>query len=288
MPLPADLQPLPDEPVLLRQTEEDMRQAGGKALHQFGVHSTYRLHTHDFYELFLVPQGSAVHVVNGQTQLLTEGSLALIRPSDAHKYELLNDSDFEIINIGIPYPVFLRLCQYLGVSPQPFDAPPVSPLRVLSGSALRDARRKLLENQSIANPDISYLHMLSVFPYLVGLFLAMPEEEQRLPQWLSQLLDQMDRPENFVPGLPRMLALANLSQEHLNRSFRRYLGVTPTAFVNAKRLSHAVDLLLAQDIPVLEVSALCGFNSPSLFYRLFTQRYGCPPKAFRQTFRDGV
>lgn len=275
-----------DEAVLLHQTEEDMRRAGGKALHQYGVHSTYRLHTHDFYELFLVPKGSAVHVVNGQTQLLTEGSLVLIRPADTHRYEFLRSGDFEIINIGIPLPVFLRLCRYLEVDPARFDGPALSPLRVLSGGALRDAQKKLLENQSIPDPEVSYQHMLSVFPYLVGLFLAMPEETARLPAWLAALLDQMDRPEHFIQGLPCMLALANLSQEHLTRSFRRYLGVTPTAFINAKRLGYAAELLLTRDLPVIEVGAQCGFNSQSHFYRLFTQRYGCPPKAFRRTFGE--
>lgn len=275
-----------DEAVFLRLTEEVLRQTGAKALHQYGVHSTYRLHTHDFYELFLVPQGSAVHVVNRQTQLLTEGSLVLIRPADEHRYEFLNNSGFEIINIGIPMSVFLRLCGYLDVDRTQFDVPPVPPLRVLSGGVLRDAQRKLLENESIADPEISYRHMLSVFPYLVGLFLAIPEDANRLPPWLSELLDQMERPEHFIPGLPHLLALANLSQEHLTRSFRRYLGVTPTEFVNAKRLGYAAELLLTQDLPILEVAARCGFNSPSHFYRLFTQRYGCPPKAFRETFGD--
>lgn len=275
-----------EQAVLLRLTEESMRQTGGKALHQYGVHSTYRLHTHDFYELFLVPQGSAVHVINGQTQLLTEGSLVLIRPADTHRYEFLNSSDFEIINIGIPFTAFLRLCQYLEVDRARFDAPPVSPLRVLSGAALRDAQKKLLENQGTPDPEVSYRHMLSVFPYLVGLFLAMPEETGRFPSWLSALLDKMDRPEHFIPGLSHMLDLANLSQEHLTRSFRRYLGVTPTEFINAKRLSYAAELLLTQDLPVIDVGVQCGFNSQSHFYRLFTQRYGCPPRAFRETFGD--
>ena len=109
-----------------------------------------------------------------------------------------------------------------------------------------------------------------------------------LPSWLAALLDQMDRPEHFIPGLPHMLDLANLSQEHLTRSFRRYLGVTPTAFINAKRLGYAAELLLNQDLPVIEVGAQCGFNSQSHFYRLFTLRYGCPPKAFRAAFGEAL
>ncbi len=97
-----------------------------------------------------------------------------------------------------------------------------------------------------------------------------------LPQWLSGLLEEMDERENFVAGLPRLLALAHMSQEHLTRSFRRYLGVTPTAFINAKRLGLAAELLLTTETPVIDVGGLCGFNSQSRFYRLFRRALRLP------------
>ena len=77
-----------DEIVRLHYNEAELRRDGAKALHQFGVHATYKIHTHDFYELFLVPKGSAVHAVNGRSQLLTEGSFVLVRPNDVHATEL--------------------------------------------------------------------------------------------------------------------------------------------------------------------------------------------------------
>lgn len=276
---------VPDEIVQLHCTEDDLRREGGRALHQFGVQSTYQIHSHDFYELFLVPKGSAVHAVNGRSQLLTAGSFVLIRPNDVHKYEFFNNADFEMIDIGIPTGVFLRLCAYLGVDRAVFDAPALSLHCVLSGQNLADVQRKLLHSHRIDDPQAGYLYMLSVFPYLVGLFLSAPAPQTLLPEWLSALLEKMDETENFVAGLPRLLALANMSQEHLTRSFRRYLGVTPTAFINAKRLGLAAQLLLTGETPVIDVGGLCGFNSQSRFYRLFTERYGCPPKAFRDTFR---
>ena len=46
----------------------------------------------------------------------------------------------------------------------------------------------------------------------------------------------------------------------------------------------AAQLLLQGDMPVIEICGACGFNSLSRFYRLFTERYGCAPKAFRTQF----
>ena len=55
-----------------------------------GVGATYPLHTHTFYEYFLVTGGSALHMVNGTSQALSKGSLVLIRPEDAHYYDYYN------------------------------------------------------------------------------------------------------------------------------------------------------------------------------------------------------
>ena len=57
-----------------------------------------------------------------------------------------------------------------------------------------------------------------------------------------------------------------MSQEHLTRSFRRYIGMTPTEYINGKRLSLAAQLLLQGDMPVIEICGACGFNSLSRIY----------------------
>ncbi len=66
---------------LLHFSEENLHTGeGARVLHQCGVPATYKIHTHDFYELFLVSHGGAIHAVNGRSQLLSEGSFVLMRP----------------------------------------------------------------------------------------------------------------------------------------------------------------------------------------------------------------
>ena len=84
-------------------------------------------------------------------------------------------------------------------------------------SALSDVKNKLLKTRQIRDAEACALYMTSLFPYLVQLFLVSPAPEALLPQWLSVLLEKMDEPDNFAAGLPRLLALANMSQEHLTR-----------------------------------------------------------------------
>ena len=207
--------------------------------------ATYKIHTHDFYELFLVSHGGAIHAVNGRSQLLSEGSFVLMRPRDVHRYDFFNNADFELLDIGIPRTVFERLCDYLQLDRAIFDTPELPLHCVLSGHTLTDVQEKLLNTNRFADNETAC---------------------------------------RYTTGLPCLLALANMSQEHLTRSFRRYIGMTPTEYINGKRLSLAAQLLLQGDMPVIEICGACGFNSLSRFYRLFTERYGCAPKAFRTQF----
>lgn len=175
---------------------------------------------HDFYELFLVSHGGAIHAVNGRSQLLSEGSFVLMRPRDVHRYDFFNNADFELLDIGIPRTVFECLCDYLQLDRAIFDTPELPLHCVISSHTLTDVQEKLLNTNRFAD----------------------------------------------------------------NETACRYIGMTPTEYINGKRLSLAAQLLLQGDMPVIEICGACGFNSLSRFYRLFTERYGCAPKAFRSQF----
>lgn len=45
---------------------------------------TAPLHSHNFYEFFIVTDGTALHMVNNSIQTLTKGDLVFIRPQDTH------------------------------------------------------------------------------------------------------------------------------------------------------------------------------------------------------------
>jgi hypothetical protein len=61
-----------------------------------------------------------------------------------------------------------------------------------------------------------------------------------------------------------------------------YLGQTPKAHLQIRRLSEAKNLLLAGDLLVKEVAFHVGFSSQSAFNHWFTHSAGCNPKTFVQ------
>lgn len=279
---------MPDFPVRLSIADSDL-ESGGGFLQQFSVKETYRMHSHDFYEFFMVSRGRAIHCINGTSQLLTEGCFVLIRPNDVHKYEFFNQYDFELITVSFQPEAFEASCALSGFLPACFTVPFLPPHIILDGYHFSDVKRKLLhlEKKEKGRQRKMYLH--SLLPFFLYCFIEAPgaaPPDDYIPAWLISLVQQMDQAENFVPGLSRLIELANMSQEHLTREFRKHLNITPTEFINAKRMNLAIKLLLESGLEIIDICHECGFNSLSHFYRIFSKQYECSPKKFLERYHD--
>ena len=258
------------------------RKDGVSFLRQRSVRETYHLHCHDFYEFFYVIKGKAIHNINGESLVLSEGDFVLIRPGDRHSYEFLDNFDFEIISVGISCDNFNDAVNMLEADAIRFTAPTMPFVINLSGQELSDIYRKLLLIDHIPAGMERRLYFRSILPYLIYRFISAGEEQSRgsVPHWLAELIGQMSIPDNFISGLPRLLELSHLSQEHLTREFRKHLDLTPTEFINLKRLSYAAELIASGEQNMTEVCFACGFNNLSYFYSCFKKQYGCTPKKF--------
>ncbi|MDT9695767.1 helix-turn-helix domain-containing protein [Streptomyces sp. P17] len=72
-----------------------------------------------------------------------------------------------------------------------------------------------------------------------------------------------------------------LSPSRFAHLFTRQLGVPPMRALREARLRHAARLLEGTDLSVERIAAASGFASPFHFNRVFRERYGTPPGAYR-------
>ena len=108
------------------------------------------------------------------------------------------------------------------------------------------------------------------------------KEEDNLPAWLKSLCQKMTEKDNFLGGIARLKDLANKSPEHLSRTFRKHLNVSPSAFVSDLKLNYAANLLARTDISITQVAFEAGFENLGYFYSNFRNKYQLTPKQFRK------
>ena len=74
------------------------------------------------------------------------------------------------------------------------------------------------------------------------------------------------------------------SQSYFIRLFRNDVGVPPHAYVLARRLEKAKEMLQSSpDIPIKVVAIECGFSDQSHLTRLFKDKFSVTPMKFRNS-----
>jgi transcriptional regulator GlxA family with amidase domain len=86
-------------------------------------------------------------------------------------------------------------------------------------------------------------------------------------------------------SVPALAQRARMSSRNFARAFRREIGVTPAAYVEAQRVEGARRLLETADRSVAEIAAACGFGRVETMHRAFRRAVRVSPAQYRRHFR---
>ncbi len=76
--------------------------------------------------------------------------------------------------------------------------------------------------------------------------------------------------------------VARRSTAHLCRAFKRTFGMTPHAYITARRLERAKSLMLESDEPLSVIAVSCGFTDQAHLSKLFRLHTGEAPGGWRR------
>jgi len=243
------------------------------------------VHTHDFYEFFILRQGELIHHHNQDTYTLKPGEICFIHPTDQHYFQATPEGIPAIItNVAFTMGEYELARNYLQCPG--FESLPVAERKVMpdnnSLSALLAGFENLFKQAGAAStPDLQFLFRALLIQALVIMNKKPLQTDTPLPHWLSSACHQMEKAQNYQKGIPSFVELSGKTQEHLTRSLKKYLNSTPSEFINNIRLLEAARQLRNTTKPVSEIVFETGFENPSYFNRLFKAKYGQSPGKYR-------
>ena len=80
-------------------------------------------------------------------------------------------------------------------------------------------------------------------------------------------------------------AVAQRSEGHFSRAFKRTFGISPHAYVLRRRVEKATHLMLVSDDSLSDIALACGMNDQAHFCNSFRQMTGQTPAAWRRERR---
>ena len=94
---------------------------------------------------------------------------------------------------------------------------------------------------------------------------------------VRQVIELISEEYRDQPSLEAIAARLNQSPTQLQKTFTRWAGLSPKAFLQAVTLDHAKRLLRREEMPLLETSIEVGLSGPSRLHDLFVTQEAMSP-----------
>lgn len=228
------------------------------------------------YESFLLIYtyaGEGTLVYQGQTYVLGEGMGFLIDCQNPHTYYTSGQHWYTSMLHFFGSRASWYYEQFLQNDSVVFSVPK-------NGALQQNLEALLLVAQSSSSHREARFSLL-LEKLLLDLAEDLPGRQQPIPDYIFYLQKYMENHFTQPFTLDDLASFANVSKFHLSREFKRHTGFSPNEYLVELRLDRAKFLLKNSSLPIGQTAAIAGFSSYPNFLKLFKERTGMTPGAYR-------
>ena len=234
-------------------------------------------HSHDFYELILVIQGSFRHIINGNEYTHNEGDLVILRPGDTHGVRS-QEKDTSVVCLSVNRAEFEKSASAYGTEILCDFSPDKEPLLLNVSTDFGLCRACALSAQEKSADRCGRQLLGIIFP----ICLERSGEAHTATSHLKTASEKMKSEENLREGLPAFLRISGYSHTHLARLVKKEFGCTLHEYIFNLRLEEAYRRVVFTSESFECISACVGYESFSHFCRIFKKHFGITPSALRK------
>lgn len=255
------------------------------------------------YLLVYIQKGHCRFTVDHIVYDFHAGEFCFIQPGSLNHLEGLTDTVTPFAHFDLFYhpqreqsfptkPGQIDLSQYHNLMQPRLDdlADTIVPVRLRPNDAVQfsHAMLQMVECWQVGTLAMqlkSQAHAINLFVMLLDSHLSSkPSKTQSSPlNWVTSYLS-LNMSERL--SVENMAFRSNLSVSRFSVLFKREYGTSPHQFLLDLRIRHAQDLLVTTSLSVDSIASYCGFADIYHFSKVFKQKVGLSPMAFRQRSRD--
>ena len=252
-------------------------------------------HTHDYYEISYVMDGTVINRIDGRQLYMIGGSLCIMNLNSTHSLDNV-DPTAVLVNIGLRQELFDEgvFHEFL------MDDNVVS--KFLRGETQND----YLFFTEAGNGLLSSSIVNMVEDYAAAGF----RESYRLDAEVLLLLDTLSKtPSHSFTGIDRRalemmeyirencatVAVGSLAREfgysenYCSQYVKRHTGRTISSLITDARMEQAEEMLTSTDMSIGDIAKTVGYRSTGHFHENFKERHGITPSDYRklgQAFKE--
>ncbi|MCW9130941.1 bifunctional transcriptional activator/DNA repair enzyme AdaA [Bacillus paramycoides] len=107
--------------------------------------------------------------------------------------------------------------------------------------------------------------------------LTLPNEE-----WINQIKEYIQKHYCDALTLDLLAEMCHGSPYHLQRTFKKIVGISPIEYIQQFRITKATEYLSHTNQSIIEISTAVGIENPEYFATLFKKKTGFTPTEYRK------
>ena len=250
-----------------------------KIFTQINSELTHKSHSHDFYEVIYITQGSLKHSFkNLSVQDLSFGDCVFIPPGAEHSF--YSNKHYVKRDILIDKIFFQQACELIpnllrtiqnGFSTHVlhFNTEELTQLETLFKSFTH-------ETNVSTRMSLGLTALFTLFSKFLKTSL-----EQNTSSLLNKIIEKLNHPKYDIDGITAIAADLNYTPQYLCHYFKKHMGITMTEYANKKKLAQIEFYLTNTSLSLREIADSVGIESLSYMNKIFTKQYGITPKKYR-------
>jgi len=241
----------------------------------------YETHWHDYFEIEMLVEGRANHILNGRKYDLKKGDIYLLTPIDFHEIHPTSPKTTvmnimfteELVSDELLFYFFNTHENIIGH----LDEKEYNFLYTIIDRAISEYTEKQIFSQNMVRNIIE-----CIFITLGRKFNILSRQENREYGSMQKVLMYVHHHFREDPSLEEIALVAGLNPGYFSSVFHQFTGKTYKKYLNELKMNYAKKLLLSGNLSVTEVCYNCGYNTLSHFLREFKKYHGITPADMRR------
>ncbi|MDA3874038.1 MAG: helix-turn-helix domain-containing protein, partial [Kiritimatiellae bacterium] len=239
------------------------------------------MHVHEYFtQIFFVLEGKISIVTENEARKFIPGECCILPCGMQHQ---VNAAD----GVGLAHMLDLRILHHPPSALSRYvERQSMYPRGRMKIEVLLEGAARLRDHaQELSDDSVIHPGMLSVLWQFLFLSYQNPSDHPDLRSALDPrvaIVESMMRDRlHELHTVEELAAQVQLSRSQLSRLYVKAFGVSPAERYRDLRLNRACELLRATTLSVSQIAESCGFENANHFSRVFKQKRGMPPSAYR-------
>lgn len=238
----------------------------------------YVSHIHNDYELLFFYDGDVEYIIEGAIYHLQKNTMLLIQPAVYHNLRILSSRPYERIVINFNENILREDLIPIVRNAAPFYLIDATHSIKRMFDAIRD------NHESFSKGEFLYLSQTTVnniFTCLKYYSDHTVRENLSPNSTLERILMYIDEHPTQPLTIASLSEKFNLSESWIAHSFKKHLGISPSQYINRKKIIYAQSLI-NMGMPPVQAAEVCSYINYTTFYRQYKKYLGIKPAQDRK------